>query len=746
MPMTSEMQAPTLEVGGSNLPLKNISVSGEILSSASTLRIKQKFINGEAPADVTYHCPLHPDWAVRNITMRCDEREISTIVLPNEKASQVFDEAKQAGNTAILADEVASDEMRLQLANVPAKTEVEVETEIVTWPQVENGRGSYIIPLINGPKYGGTEAQQAFLDEDDPGAKHTSCSLDLKMGVRNPSSDFGEIVGDAISGEIEPVGQVRIQFDTEIDAMWHEDETGRYLVVGIPIVRTEKDAPKWGSTALLIDQSGSMSGQGLSAAQEMGRHIADHVGEGIKMIYSFESSPHLLWTSDGKTDISAKDAISHIASRGGTDLLLAFQKVLSDLAQAPGHISDLIIITDALISQVYYKDLIDSVKKLNEIGVALHVAIVGPAPGRFIGECLSYASGGFYIEQSGSRFDTDELKRSADRFLIGGQTLRNIKIGRSNFKCDHPVRGRPAMIAISDVPKKRPDEVKVKFEGMPEIDVKVSDHPEARFLWAKEKVMEIVRSSWSSGSMFDDRRDEIERIGVDHQILTPYTSFVGVDGSQAIDRNDVQQVIAQSSLPTGIDAYAFHGGVSMGGSLGIASASINCFAVSGSGQDMTTPRFYSAYHTTSPYNIQGDTLGQRKRYGSAAGTSRRGIGGRGFSDESKMHAWLPECADMLPPSPDEPMREAATILLTILGLINEKKGRGESFSPSDISEIVLSGFGDRSVIIAGSALRKAGLDEIATELVKIEIKVDQRPLLTDRTDVHDIAREIASAL
>lgn len=88
--------------------------------------------------------------------------------------------------------------------------------------------------------------------------------------------------------------------------------------------------------------------------------------------------------------------------------------------------------------------------------------------------------------------------------------------------------------------------------------------------------MEIVRSSWSDGNNFHDRSDEIEKIGVDHQILTPFTSMVGFDSSIKIDRTDVDEVVAQASPPAGMDPSSLFG-VAKGGSLTIDPSAAQCY-------------------------------------------------------------------------------------------------------------------------------------------------------------------------
>jgi len=784
--MTSEMQAPTIEVGGENLLLKDITVSGEVLSNLASLKIKQKFVNGDRPADVTYHCPLHPDWAVRKVSLKAGDQEISTIVLPKKAAAETFEAAKNEGHTAILAEEVAVDEMRLQLANVPANVDVEVETDVVAWPHVEAGRGEFTIPLINGPRYGGGEEQQAFFDEDDPNARHTSCRLDLKLDVVDPTSDFGAIEDGAISEEIDPVGQVRISFETQASAMWHDDAESptdeiewddeessdddvvpdKYLVVGVPVIRSEDDGPKWGNTAMLIDNSGSMSGMGISAAAEMCRRIADRIEDGLKMVYTFGSSTHLIWEEGQEGSLNARDAISHISTGGGTELNAAFKRLFEDMSKKPGQISDVVVVTDALVDYGVATYLVNSINDLKKIGVAVHVILVGPSPGRFIGECMSRAGGGFYIEATGTRFDEEELESSTKRFLSGGLTLRHIEIDGKTIDCPQAVRGRPVMIAMNEV-EERPESIRVKFDGVPEIDVPVDDRPEARFVWARERVMEIVREAWENGATYESRADEIEKIGVSHQILTPFTSFVGFDSSKKIDRKNIKEAVAQASLPVGIDGFGFYG-VAAGGNLGVGgpvmmrSASFGLAGSTGMSREtrylcssrtmsdswgetsntvrtsLTEPAFYSPRHTPSAWMPQ--SMDCSSDLGLASETFTAGNLDLNF-DSGVETARLEEMSNIIGVTS---RNEAATILERILDEIREKKENGDPLF--NLIGDWLDEFGLMAIVIASSALKKAGVEGLADEMAKRAKSGTTIATISERDDVEELAKEIAKEL
>ncbi len=537
----------------------SVTARGCVRPAPASLSIVQRFTNAGPPADVIYHCPLHPDWAVGKVTMRCGDRTIETEILPDRQAEAIFDRAREQGHTALLAEEQAADELRLQLANVPAGADVEITTEVIATPAVGEGRGSVVIPLINGPKYGGSEAQQPDIDLLHPDARTTVCHLDLRLDVDQARIDVGRIEGDSIRCQVPPVGQVKIDFVAEPTALYHEDDSGRYLVVGVPPLPAQ-EGRAWGETAILLDRSGSMGGQGLAVAAAMARDIAGRLGDALRHVYAFDTTCTRVWTAAGAEDatapstLSAADAISRVSAGGGTELRAALKRVGAELS---GQITELVLITDALVSQDECGALVRAVRALSRAGIAVHVILVGPSPGRFVADCIFHAAGGLYLEQAGSTVDAAALDRAVARFLSGGATVVGVGVDGEVSACRRLVRGRPVMLPLAPGAPVR--SVTIELEGQPAMDVPVVACPEARAVWARQRVMDIVHSAWAKGQSIDQRSDEIRSLGLEHQILTPFTAMVGVDASRTCDRAGARTIVAQASLPVGIDARTFAG-------------------------------------------------------------------------------------------------------------------------------------------------------------------------------------------
>ena len=567
----------------------SVTARGSVRPALASLGIVQEFTNAGPPADVTCHFPLHPDWAVGKVTMRCGDRTIETEIVSDRQGAATFDRARQQGHAAILAEEHAADELRLQLANVPAGADVRITTEIIATPAVYHGRGSVLIPLINGPRYGGSEAQQPDIAPLDPDARATTCHLDLRLHVAGARTDVGRIEGDRIRCEIPPVGQVTIDFDAEPAALYHEDDSGRYLVVGVPPLPAQ-ESRDWGETALLLDRSGSMGGQGIAVAAAMARDIAGRLGDALRCVYAFDTTCTRVWAAAEAEDasaactLSAVDAISRVSAGGGTELGAALERVRADLS---GQITELVLITDALVSQDECGALVRAVRALSEAGVAVHVILVGPSPGRFIADCISHAAGGLYLEQAGSTYDAAELNQAVTRFLTGGAMVVGVGVDGGALACRHVIRGGPVMLPLA--PEAPVQAVTIELEGQPSMDAPVVACPEARAVWARQRVMDIVRGAWAEGRSIDHCSDEIRSLGLEHRILTPFTAMVGVDASRTCEPGEARPVVARASLPVGIDARTFAG---RGGCL--HRTAYRAFAVSLPGDPART------FHRTDP--------------------------------------------------------------------------------------------------------------------------------------------------
>jgi hypothetical protein len=482
----------------------------------------------------------------------------------------------------------------------------------------------------------------------------------------------------------------------------------------------------------------------------MARQIVGRTGDAVKFVYTFDTICEPIWASGlgintgRKQSISAVDAISHVSARGGTELDSALQRVHADLN---GQIDDLILITDALVSQSECGNLVRSARQLTESGIAVHIIVVGSAPGRFIGDALSNAGGGLYLEQTGATYDKQELDDSVTRFLQGGCTLLGVGIDGQTHQCHHPVRGRPVMVAISAT--ERPTNISVAIDGEPNISVPVSDAPEARFIWAREIVMGTIRSAWSKGESIDDHKAEIEKIGVDHQILTPFTSMVGLDPSETHDRTDVQGVVAQASLPVGMDPSSFFA-MSAGGSLGMNAAgglrmaSVNYLASGGpvmaratkgmSMGDVDDMSFYSPAHTGDTWDkLCGKQTGDQNFDSSVENMQLETIG-----DNSGTYIGA------IPSAVSSPSNDAGDRAATLLALILEHASETDP-----LANIDLTGFGLVAIVSANQALISAGLSALAGQLMKGALAhAMYGPVnITHTADqIDDLVRQIAEAM
>jgi Ca-activated chloride channel family protein len=73
-------------------------------------------------------------------------------------------------------------------------------------------------------------------------------------------------------------------------------------------------------------------------------------------------------------------------------------------------------------------------------------------------------------------------------------------------------------------------------------------------LWARAKVAFLQEESWIG--MMPDAAARITELGLEHSLVTPYTSFVAVDETRSLGRGDPRTIAQPVDVPEGVDGVA----------------------------------------------------------------------------------------------------------------------------------------------------------------------------------------------
>src|SRR5947207_2571611 len=128
-----ERRSPTLvSVDGRTYPLRSAHVRARAEGGIAKTTLIQDFSNThDEPLEVIYTMPLPADGAVLGYTIRMGERIIRGEIEVREKAEARFREALYEGRTAGLLEQNRADTFQQRLGNLPPRTDVQVEIEIL---------------------------------------------------------------------------------------------------------------------------------------------------------------------------------------------------------------------------------------------------------------------------------------------------------------------------------------------------------------------------------------------------------------------------------------------------------------------------------------------------------------------------------------------------------------------------------------------------------------------------------------
>jgi Ca-activated chloride channel family protein len=332
----------------------------------------------------------------------------------------------------------------------------------------------------------------------------------------------------------------------------------------------------------LIDVSGSMAGRSLAQAKEALRRLLSHSGvvgaDGVRInVIAFNDTPRALFQSaqPASTDVlrEAIEFVSGLRASGGTEMIAALEFTMRrQLADEASRIRQIILLTDAAVSRE--EALMASVERS-----AGHTRIfpvgIGSAPNADLIAELAEVTNGLHLHIS----DVDEIAAKVSRLgqAISAPNVRDVAVHWGPSQSGQAAKSPDEMLPnqLPDLYPGRPiwlvarvgrDTANASVSGRmldrewaEDIVLDLAESPTVpgtHKLWAQAKVRKLLRQKRTSPrSEQTALRRDIAVLGIEHQILTPFTSFVGVE-RRAVSSNPDADPLRRVVLDPGTPASA----------------------------------------------------------------------------------------------------------------------------------------------------------------------------------------------
>lgn len=592
-----------------HFPLKATNVVSNINGMIAETYVTQTYANeGDTPINARYVFPTSSDVTVHGMKMVIGNEMITARIKEKEEAKTEYEEAKSEGKSASLMEQKRPNVFTMDVANIMPGDTVSIElhyTELIT---PKENIYEFVFPTVVGPRYAPPAASDDNSNNSGSGDDDWVASPYLECGAAPPGDynitvnlstgvPLAEITCKSHAIEIQQsdASAARITLADSDDYAGNRDFILKYRLTGEeiqsglvlsggqeenffmltiqPPERYEPEDILPREYIFVLDVSGSMSGYPLDTAKALIRDLVTdlHETDTFNLILFANETAQLSSDSLPATAKNVRVAtklIDELEGSGGTSLLPALENAVA-IPKQDDTARSIVIITDGYISNdseiiSFITDNMGSASFFSfGIGSSVNDYLIKQIAGCGLGESFivtgsedaaeSAANFRTYIEAplltdislNCIGFDVYDVEPSVPSVLYASQPI--VLFGKW--------RGKPdGTITITGKTG-----VEEYVQEIPVNDVKVDTESEAiRYLWAQTRLDRITKY----GSVRNDSsvKDEITQLGLEYNMVTPYTSFIAV--SEIIrnaegDSTDVDQALP---LPQRVSGLAVGGG------------------------------------------------------------------------------------------------------------------------------------------------------------------------------------------
>lgn len=588
--------------GVDHLPLKGTEVRTNINGTIADTYVTQTYANeGEHPINASYVFPASTKASVHGMKMEIGNQVVTAVIKEKEEAKQEYEEAKSEGKSASLLEEKRSNVFTMDVANIMPGDTIRIELHYTELVESSEGVCEFVFPTVVGPRYAGEVdpedaedgdwVESPYLEEGvsldssydimvnlSAGVPITDLSCkthevnveyaknsEAKVTLSNPQDFAGDrdfILRYQMTGE-----------EVSSGLMLYEGEEENYFLLTMqPPKRYEPEELLPREYIFVLDVSGSMSGYPLDTAKELMRRMVSNLREqDCFNLFLFsdivsEMSLESVAATEENMDCAA-ELIDMQDGGGGTELAEALKRVVATPKQ-PDMARNVVVITDGYIYDE--EEVFDLIRE--HLGESSFFSFgIGSSVNRSMMEGIADAGMGeaFIVTEE------EEAEETADRFrtYIEAPILTDIQVSFDGFDVyDTEPSAIPTLFA------QKPILVFGKWRGeatgniqitgktgsndyTQTIDVSLSEssenHQAIRYLWARKRLNMLT----AYGHARDDEKtkEEIIAIGLAHNMVTPYTSFVAVLDTIRNPEGESTDVDQPSPLPRGVSNLAIGG-------------------------------------------------------------------------------------------------------------------------------------------------------------------------------------------
>jgi len=527
----------------------------EIRDQMATTTIEQAFLNESGqPMEVQYIFPVPPDAQVNKFSLIVGDQEIPGKILGKEEARRIYEDIVRRQRDPALLEYIGQGMFRTGVFPLPPHGERKVKIVYSELLKRDGDRVGYRYPL-NTEKFSRKVLEEVRIEFDLTSKAHIKNVYSPTHDVAPRWEGNNHVKGRWAAEGIRPENDFRLFWTLSGEDVgatlftYRPDpgEDGYFLFLASP--RADEGAQKiiGKNVILVLDHSGSMSGEKLQQAKGAARFIAENLNSKDRFnIVFYDDQVDPLWDElrdynpDNRREALSK--IDHIEAGGSTDIHAALTRALG-MIKDRSRPNFIIFLTDGLPTAgiTDLNGIVEDVRKANTNNTRLFVFGVGYDVNAVLldrlgaenhglaeyvrpGENIEASVSGFYVKiqnpaltdlavSFGGARTRDLYPRVLPDLFRGGQL---VLVGR--YRDSGP---QTVTLAGTVAGRKQSFAYKLNFDNR-------TDREEFAFvarLWAQKKIGWLIEQIRLHGEN-KEYVEDIVRLSTRYGIITEYTSFL----------------------------------------------------------------------------------------------------------------------------------------------------------------------------------------------------------------------------
>jgi len=562
------------------LAIKYQRVNIKIKDGTATASIEQVFKNSvDRDLEAIYVFPLPENASIADFAMFINGRRMSGELVEKGQARRIYEDIVRRMKDPGLLEQMGGNLFKVSVYPVPRNGEQRIEISYSQTIEFDSGLYKYVYPLKTSDRASSTL-------EDFTVNAEISSAVPIK-NIYSPSHKIG-VTRKGENHAVIGFEQERAMLDKDfvlyygiskkdfgINLLTHavKGEAGYFMMMLAPTVAPKADQIVRRDVSFVFDSSGSMMGNPIKQAKEGLKYCIRKLNDGDRFnIVRFSTDVDKL--SEGFLDVNRKNLkkadefIEAIEAKGGTAMDEAMNVALS-AASKNERTHVVVFLTDGkpTIGETDANIILENIKKNTGARARIFVFGVGDDLNAHLLDRMSSENGGAsqYVDPN----EDIQMKVSslADKINLPVLEQPKLTIDKIEVKTVHPQvladlfagqqitifgryngNGDSAIRLTGEINGKKQEFV---YEGtFPETNAQSDFIPR---LWATRRVGYLLDEIRLHG---EDRelKNEVVRLGREHGIMTPYTSYLVLENDWAYRENRIERTHSSDDSPVFRDA------------------------------------------------------------------------------------------------------------------------------------------------------------------------------------------------